>query len=376
MRTASIEKESEKVTVGSAHSLDLEPRKEAVFSLSLLCSTLIRQIASLPPERVWVSVCSHSGEICRVGGKGVVDLLREVNRQPESQEGPEKPAGFQSPMKQRTDKQQPDRLAVLIDAENASAKLSVSVLTEIAKYGVASVKRVYGDWTQPNLNGWKDVLIESGLQPIQQFSYTFGKNSTDSSLIIDAMDLLYTTTFEGFCIVSSDSDFTRLAHRIRAAGLIVYGFGERKTPSSFVRACDKFVFVELLQKDQHHPTNLGEQTAATDASKSRGGGKASIETTSATDFQADTNLLRGSNLFRWLKDAYDAKAGDDGWVTLGAVGFQIYKVTPSFDSRNYGFPKLSGLIRATGWFEVKETVGKTGGRHMKIKLKPDPKPWR
>ncbi|MBI2539650.1 MAG: NYN domain-containing protein, partial [Deltaproteobacteria bacterium] len=142
------------------------------------------------------------------------------------------------------------KLAVLIDADNTPPAIIDALLAEIAKYGVASVRRIYGDWTTPNLRGWKDVLLEQAIQPIQQFRYTVGKNATDSALIIDAMDLLYTEKLDGFCIVSSDSDFTRLASRIREAGLIVYGFGEKKTPKAFVGACDKFVYTEILREDE------------------------------------------------------------------------------------------------------------------------------
>ena len=142
------------------------------------------------------------------------------------------------------------KLAVLIDADNTPPAIIDALLAEIAKYGIASVRRIYGDWTTPNLRGWKDVLLEQAIQPIQQFRYTVGKNATDSALIIDAMDLLYTEKLDGFCIVSSDSDFTRLASRIREAGLIVYGFGEKKTPKAFVGACDKFVYTEILREDE------------------------------------------------------------------------------------------------------------------------------
>ena len=154
------------------------------------------------------------------------------------------------------------KLAVLIDADNTPPAIIDALLAEIAKYGIASVRRIYGDWTTPNLRGWKDVLLEQAIQPIQQFRYTVGKNATDSALIIDAMDLLYTEKLDGFCIVSSDSDFTRLASRIREAGLIVYGFGEKKTPKAFVGACDKFVYTEILREDE--PTGPRGKKTTTD----------------------------------------------------------------------------------------------------------------
>lgn len=155
-----------------------------------------------------------------------------------------------------------EKLAVLIDAENAQPSILDGLLSEIAKYGTANVKRIYGDWTLPHLKGWKEHLLQYSIQPIQQFGYTSGKNSTDSSLIIDAMDLLYTGKFDGFCIVSSDSDFTRLASRIREAGLIVYGFGERKTPKAFVSACDKFIFTEVLRSKDNSNEKISRKTTS------------------------------------------------------------------------------------------------------------------
>ena len=184
-----------------------------------------------------------------------------------------------------------EKLAVLIDADNAQPSILDGLLSEIAKYGTANVKRIYGDWTLPRLKGWKEHLLQYSIQPIQQFGYTSGKNSTDSSLIIDAMDLLYSGKFDGFCIVSSDSDFTRLASRIREAGLIVYGFGERKTPKAFVSACDKFIFTEVLR------------------SKDNGNEKISRKTTS--ELKQDTKLV---NL---LRNAVEASSDDSGWACLG-----------------------------------------------------------
>ncbi|TAM10178.1 MAG: NYN domain-containing protein [Nevskiaceae bacterium] len=229
------------------------------------------------------------------------------------------------------------KLAVLIDADNAQPKLAEALLAEIAKYGVASVKRIYGDWTLPNLRGWKEVLAEHAIQPVQQFRYTVGKNSTDGAMIIDAMDLLYTERLDGFCLVSSDSDFTRLAARIREAGLLVYGFGEQKTPKSLVAACDKFIYVDVLRS-----------TAEAGQPKQRAASKA---------LRADARLVR---LFR---DALDAAGDEDGWVGLGAVGSQINKQAPDFDSRNYGYGKLSDLVRALGLLEVEER--KVGDGHSK-----------
>jgi len=219
------------------------------------------------------------------------------------------------------------KLAVLIDADNTQPSTIDALLAEIAKYGIASVRRIYGDWTTPNLRGWKDVLLEQAIQPIQQFRYTVGKNATDSALIIDAMDLLYTEKLDGFCIVSSDSDFTRLASRIREAGLIVYGFGEKKTPKAFVGACDKFVYTEILREDE--------------PSSPRG-------KKSTTDLNQDTTLV---NL---LRNAVEYSAGDDGWAYLGQIGQYVANQVPEFDPRNYGYKKLGDLVRATQLFDIDE----------------------
>ena len=225
--------------------------------------------------------------------------------------------------------QVPRKLAVLIDADNAQPAILEGLIAEIAKYGVASVKRIYGDWTNPKLKGWKDVLLEYAIQPIQQFGYTSGKNSTDSAMIIDAMDLLFTEKLDGFCIVSSDSDFTRLASRIREAGLIVLGFGEQKTPKPFVGACDKFVYTEILRKTES-------------------GSLSGSDKLSAAKLKSDTKLV---NL---LRNAVENAAGETGWAYLGNVGHNISNFTPEFDPRNYGYTKLGDLIRATGLFEINE----------------------
>ena len=237
-----------------------------------------------------------------------------------------------------------EKLAVLIDADNAQPSILDGLLSEIAKYGTANVKRIYGDWTLPHLKGWKEHLLQYSIQPIQQFGYTSGKNSTDSSLIIDAMDLLYTGKFDGFCIVSSDSDFTRLASRIREAGLIVYGFGERKTPKAFVSACDKFIFTEVLR------------------SKDNGNEKISRKTTS--ELKQDTKLV---NL---LRNAVEASSDDSGWACLAAVGSNIAKQASEFDPRNYGYKKLGELMSATNVFQIEErTVGNGPSKALYLKDK-------
>ncbi|WP_084125935.1 NYN domain-containing protein [Demequina sp. NBRC 110054] len=209
------------------------------------------------------------------------------------------------------------RLAVLIDADNAGAKHLERLLAEIAKYGTAGVRRAYGDWTSTQLGSWKSVLLEHSVQPIQQFSYTTGKNATDSALIIDAMDLLHSGNVDGFCIVSSDSDFTRLAARIREQGLTVYGFGERKTPKPFVAACDTFIYVENLETPAAPPKE-----------------------------SASSSLKKDQKLTKLLSEAVDTASGDDGWAHLGAVGSNLSRLASDFDSRTWGYPKLSDLMKA------------------------------
>jgi len=229
------------------------------------------------------------------------------------------------------------RLAVLIDADNAQPSITEGLLSEVAKYGVASVKRIYGDWTTPSLSGWKSVLLEHSIQPVQQFRYSVGKNATDSAMIIDAMDLLYTKRFDGFCLVSSDSDFTRLASRIREEGLLVYGFGEKKTPKAFVSACTKFIFTEVLRFED------GLEAAVTTAKPK-----------TAKELKGDTKLVS------LLRSALEAASDDSGWAHLGAVGSNIAKQAPEFDPRNYGFRKLGELATATSLFDLDERISRDG----------------
>lgn len=234
------------------------------------------------------------------------------------------------------------KLAVLIDADNARPAIVEGLLAEVAKYGTAHVKRIYGDWTKPDLNGWKEALLRHSIQPIQQFRYTVGKNATDSAMIIDAMDLLYADRFDGFCIVSSDSDFTRLASRIRESGLTVYGFGERKTPEPFRTACDKFIYIEVLA-----------QASATEPS-------AGVKRRTAKELRGDAQLLS------LLRNAIEAASDDNGWAGLGAIGSIINKQSPDFDPRNYGYAKLSGLVNGIGLFETEERhIG--NGKHIYVR---------
>lgn len=236
------------------------------------------------------------------------------------------------------------KLAVLIDADNAQPSIVDGLMAEIANYGTASVKRIYGDWTGPGLKGWKEVLLDYSIQPIQQFSYTKGKNATDSAMIIDAMDLLYAGNFNGFCIVSSDSDFTRLASRIRESGLLVYGFGEQKTPPAFVSACDKFIYTEVLRTKTE--------------------GNKAIERKSSSELKQDTKLVG------LLRNAVEASSDDTGWANLGAVGSNIAKQSPDFDSRNYGYSKLGELVSATQLFELEErSLGGSNSKALYVRDK-------
>lgn len=226
------------------------------------------------------------------------------------------------------------KLAVLIDADNIRPTLCEALIQEVAKYGIASVKRAYGDWTTPQLSSWKGMLHEYAISPMQQFSYTTGKNSTDSSMIIDAMDLLYTGKFDGFCLVTSDSDFTKLATRIRESGLEAIGFGEKKTPVSLQAACDKFVYLEALT------VPMGDaDTKATAVSKS-----------STKTKKTKRQLNQDTKLINLLRGAVEATSDDDGWAYIGAVGAHIANQS-SFDSRNYGYRKLSTLIESTELFD-------------------------
>jgi len=237
---------------------------------------------------------------------------------------------------------QQQRLAVLIDADNAQYAIIDGLIAEISKYGVASVKRIYGDWTRPNLKGWKEILLRHAIQPIQQFTYTSGKNSTDSAMIIDAMDLLYSERFDAFCIVSSDSDFTRLASRIRQAGLLVYGFGEKKTPQAFVSACDKFIFIEILKEQDETSTDQTKKTAK--------------------ELKGDTRLVI------LLRNAVESAADETGWAHLANVGHKIGNQAPEFDARNYGYKKLGELVEATKLFDMEaRNVGQEGQKSIYIR---------
>lgn len=242
------------------------------------------------------------------------------------------------------------KLAVLIDADNTSAEIIESLLEEIAKYGVASVKRIYGDWSSENLRKWREVLLPHAIIPIQQFAYTKGKNATDMAMVIDAMDLLYSGTFDGFCIVSSDSDFTRLASRIRENGLTVYGFGRRSTPEAFRKACDKFVYTENLQialDDVEITRQIKEPTEKSDSVKA-------LEKVVVSPYPHKTGneLKCDTALMNLIRKAVAEYADEDGWASLAHLGKYILQVNSDFDTRNYGYAKLSGLIRAVDLFQT------------------------
>jgi uncharacterized LabA/DUF88 family protein len=237
------------------------------------------------------------------------------------------------------------KLAVLIDADNAQSVNIEGLLDEVAKYGSASIKRIYGDWTNTHLRSWKEKLLDHAIQPIQQFSYTSGKNATDSAMIIDAMDLLYSGKLDGFCIVSSDSDFTRLAARLRESGLKVYGFGEKKTPRAFVAVCDKFVYTEIL-RDAQTDDDEGKPAAKT-----------------RKDFKIDKRLLK------LLRDAVEDLADESGRAYLGSVGQKIANRSSEFDPRNYGFKKLGDLFRSLPDFEIEEVSQNNGSKQIYIRHK-------
>lgn len=235
------------------------------------------------------------------------------------------------------------RIAVLIDADNVPYNNIKGIIEEVTRYGTPVIKRIYGDWTKPNVGGWKPHLLENAITPIQQYSYTTGKNSTDSAMIIDAMDILYTPqSIEGFCIVSSDSDFTRLAIRLREAGKKVFGIGEKKTPSPFIAACDRFIYIEVINSVDEEIT------------------KAQPKMSEKTKKQ----------LRQILRSTIDDVADEEGWAFLGEVGNLLVKKYPDFDSRNYGFSKMTPLIRYLNAFEIDERpTPKSNIKHVFIRYK-------
>ena len=257
-------------------------------------------------------------------------------------------------MKEKRDLQ----IAVLIDADNVPYSNIKGMLDEIAKFGIPTIKRIYGDWTKPSLSGWKGELLEHAIIPIQQYSYTTGKNATDSAMIIDAMDILHSQKVDGFCLVSSDSDFTRLATRLRESGMLVLGLGEKKTPRPFIAACDKFIYVEVIagtKPQDGKPTrkSTGKKTTAKQTSGSEGVDKID------------------SDLIELMKNSIEDLADDNGWAHLAEVGSLLIKKRPDFDPRNYGFPKLTPLMKSLNkYFTIYEkAVEDTQIKHIYVKNK-------
>ena len=254
-------------------------------------------------------------------------------------------------------KQGNDRLAVLIDADQGQQGVLQELMSEISRYGTGTIKRAYGDWTEQNMSKWKVLLQTNAIQPVQQFRYTKGKNATDSALIIDAMDVLHSGVVDGFCLVSSDSDFTRLATRIREAGLAVYGFGERKTPAPFVAACDKFIYLEILKPE---------------AEAQKINAQAEGKESTAVDEADEPAIAALPELEPLILSALEKTARDDGWCSLAALGGQISRDHPSFDSRNYGFTRLGDLVRKQGYLQTKEVASGENGQHIHLHVRRKP----
>lgn len=250
------------------------------------------------------------------------------------------------------DKARDLKFSVLIDADNVSYSHVKPMMEEIAKFGTPTTKRIYGDWTKPNVSGWKSVLLEHAITPVQQYSYTSGKNSTDSAMIIDAMDILYSDKVDGFCVVSSDSDFTRLAIRLRESGMKVIGIGEKKTPSAFIAACDKFVFLEIL-------------SAPEEEEKPKSGKSAPRKPKQSPSSRVDANTVK------LLAATIDDLGDDDGWAFLGEVGNLVIKKRPEFDPRNYGFSKLTPMLKALNkHFEIDEKkTDRSNIKHVYVRVR-------
>ncbi|WMX17255.1 MULTISPECIES: NYN domain-containing protein [unclassified Aureispira] len=251
-----------------------------------------------------------------------------------------------------TQKNSEKRLAVLIDGDNIPSAYIKEMMEEIAKYGIPTIKRIYGDWTRPHLKKWKNLLLTNAITPIQQYAYTRGKNATDSAMIIDAMDILYSGKVDGFCIVSSDSDFTRLATRLREAGMNVIGIGERKTPEPFIVACDRFIYVEILKPKLEKIISKGKASSK-------------IKKDEKDDFEPVTPKVK-----RLIENTISDVADDDGWAFLGDVGSLLQKKQPNFDARNYGFPKLTPLIKSVKSIEIDEREsGRSKSRLIYVRVK-------
>ena len=250
------------------------------------------------------------------------------------------------------------KLAVLIDADNIPYSNIKGMLDEIAKLGIPTIKRIYGDWTKPTVSGWKPALLEHAITPIQQYSYTTGKNATDSAMIIDAMDILHSDKVDGFCLVSSDSDFTRLATRLRESGMLVVGIGEKKTPRPFIASCDKFIYIEIIALTK------------TKSSESASQSKETTKSNKSTPATHEVDKI-DDKLVKLLRTTIDDLGDDDGWAFLAEVGNLIMKKRPDFDSRNYGFTKLTPLVKSLKkYIEIDEReVQNTRIKHIYIRNK-------
>ena len=265
------------------------------------------------------------------------------------------------------------RFAILIDADNVSDKYIKVILDETANNGIATYKRIYGDWTSSRLAPWKTVLLENSIIPMQQYSYTTGKNATDSAMIIDAMDILYSGNVDGFCIVSSDSDFTRLAARLRESGMQVIGMGEKKTPQPFISACNQFKYLDLLysnQQSKEKEEDIAEAQAQPQQAPMQGGMTQNRQGQSGRD----RNQAAGTDhalavIRRTVNDIVDKFSDDEGWLSSGMLGTQLAKRLPDFDVRNYGYSKLTAFVKSLGNYEIGQATVGNGRRQIYVRLK-------
>lgn len=257
------------------------------------------------------------------------------------------------------------KLAILIDADNISPKYVKVILDEAASFGVAAAKRIYGDWSDPRLKSWKDALLNNSIIPMQQYSYTTGKNATDSAMIIDAMDLLYSGNLDGFCIVSSDSDFTRLAARLREAGKLVIGMGESKTLGPFVKACDQFKYLDLIldHSDQNEPATSANGHTVTDAAEA-----------AARAAAGDDTAINRDSVYKLVRGMIDEMDDGTGWVRTSRVGDQLIKRYPDFDVRNFGSKSLNRFLASFPELEVEERILANGNPIQFVRIRPQPKP--
>mgnify|MGYP000120158690 FL=1 len=247
------------------------------------------------------------------------------------------------------------RIAILIDADNVSDKYIKIIVDEVANIGIATYKRIYGDWTSARLSSWKNVLLEDSIIPIQQYSYTTGKNATDSAMIIDAMDILYSGNVDGYCIVSSDSDFTRLAARLRESGMLVLGMGEEKTPKPFISACNQFKYLDLLYRNQQEEEKKEDLETAAEAKKA--GSSNNKQNSSGSKKNKDLKKVR-----KTINAIIEKFSDEEGWLSSGQLGDQLGKRLPDFDVRNYGYSKLTPFIKSLGSYETGRIPTGSGGR--------------